>query len=56
MYANEKGHFSLKNMHLFLFKSESAWAERGIAIPLMHQNERTVVTGIFSAISKSSVL
>lgn len=31
-----------------------AWDERGIAIPLMDQNERTAGTGIFLAISKSS--
>lgn len=48
-YLDGKGHFSLKNMHLLLFKTwnYSAWDERGIAIPLMDQNERTVVTGIF---------
>lgn len=30
-----------------------AWDERGIAFPRMDQNERTAVSGIFSAISKS---
>lgn len=43
-------------MHLLDFENRKllAWDERGIAIPLMDQNERTAGTGIFLAISKSS--
>lgn len=43
-------------MHLLLLRNRKllAWDKRGIAIPLMDQNERTVGTGIFLAISKSS--